>query len=206
VLNKPSSFTEDEWETMRTHTIQGVKTVIDLKGLGDPMISMMVTAAFEHHLRYDGTGYPKLVTPWPQSLIGRIVAIADCYDAMTASRVYHRVPCSPENTLQFMLEQSGKAFDPTLLKMFINTVGIYPIGTLVLLDTNELAVVVQVNPNPRKMDRPKVKIITNGAGDEIDGDVVDLADSSKKSGRYYRSILKAVDTTKYNIDVSKYFL
>jgi HD-GYP domain-containing protein (c-di-GMP phosphodiesterase class II) len=206
VLNKPSSFSDDEWRVMRTHPVQGVKTLIKLKGLGDPLISMMVTAAFEHHLGYDGTGYPKLLTPWQQSLIGRIATISDCYDAMTASRVYHRVPHAPEKALQFMLEQSGKAFDPTLLKIFVNAIGIYPVGTLVLLDSNELAVVVQANPTPRKMARPRVKIITNSAGDEIDGEVVDLAEREERSGHYRRSILKTVDTTKHGIDVSKYFL
>ena len=206
LLNKPSGLTEAEWQIMRTHPIEGVKAVINLKGLGDPLISMMVTAAFEHHLEYDGTGYPKLLTPWRQSLIGRIATITDCYDALTSSRVYRRVPWSPENTLQYMVERSGKAFDPTLLKIFINGIGIYPIGSVILLDTTELAVVVQVNPNPRKMDRPKVKIITNRAGDEIDGEVVDLAERVERSGRYRRSILKTVDSTQYHLDVSKYFL
>jgi HD-GYP domain-containing protein (c-di-GMP phosphodiesterase class II) len=204
VLNKPSGFTEEEWNIMRTHPVQGVKTMIKMKGLGDPMISMMVSASFEHHLGYDGTGYPKLVTPWPQSLIGRIAAIADCYDAMTASRVYRREPMSPENTLQFMLKQSGTSFDPGLLKLFINSIGIYPIGTLVLLDTRELAVVVQANA--RRIHRPKVKLITNRAGDEVDGEVVDLAACEERTGRYDQSILRVVDNTKYNIDVSRYFV
>ncbi len=206
VLNKPSAFTEEEWEIMRTHPVEGVKALITLKDPTDPMVSMMVTAAFEHHLNYDGTGYPQLVTPWRQSLIGRIATITDCYDALTASRVYRRVAWSPEKTLQYMVERSGRAFDPILLKIFINGIGIYPIGGVVLLDTNELAVVVQVNPNPRKMNRPKVKLITNRAGDEVDGDVVDLTEREERSGRYRRSIVKTVDSTKYHLDVSKYFL
>ncbi len=206
VLNKPSSFTEEEWQIMRTHPVEGVKALIAMKDPTDPLISMMVTAAFEHHLNYDSTGYPQLVTPWRQSIIGRIATITDCYDALTASRVYRRVPWSPEKTLQYMLERSGRAFDPILLKIFINGIGIYPIGGVALLDTNELAVVVQVNPNPRKMDRPKVKIITNRAGDEIDGDVVDLTEREGRSGRYQRSIVKTVDSTEHNLDVSKYFL
>lgn len=206
VLNKPSSFTEEEWQIMRTHPVEGVKALITMKDPTDPLISMMVTAAFEHHLEYAGTGYPKLLSPWRQSIIGRIATITDCYDALTASRVYRRVPWPPEKTLQYMLERSGTSFDPTLLKIFINGIGIYPIGGVVLLDTNELAVVVQVNPNPRKMDRPKVKLITNRAGDEIDGDVVDLTEREERSGRYRRSIVKTVDSTQYHLDVSKYFL
>lgn len=204
ILNKPDSLTEEEWQIMRTHPIQGVKAVIKLKGVSDPSMSRLVTAAFEHHLGYDGTGYPKLAAPWQQSLIGRITAIADCYDAITSARVYIRSPFSPDKALQYMLERAGKAFDPVLLKVFINSVGIFPIGTLVLLDTKELGVVVQANPS--LLDRPKVKLLTNRSGDEIDGEVVDLAGIDARTNRFRRSIVKAIDSTKYNIDTARYFI
>lgn len=206
ILNKPDSLTDEEWQVMRSHPIQGVKAVIKLKGVADPSMSKLVTAAFEHHLGYDGTGYPKLATPWRQSLIGRITAIADCYDAVTSARVYIRSPYSPDKALQYMLERAGTAFDPALLKVFINSIGIFPIGTLVLLDTKELGVVVQANPNPKLLDRPKVKLLTNRAGDEIDGEVVDLAEIDARTNILRRSIVKAIDSTKYNIDTARYFI
>jgi HD-GYP domain-containing protein (c-di-GMP phosphodiesterase class II) len=206
ILNKPDRLTEEEWKVMRTHPIEGVKAVIKLKGVGDPAIGKLVTAAFEHHLGYVGGGYPKLATPWHQSLIGRITAITDCYDAMTSARVYIRTPYSPERALQYMLEGAGTAFDPALLKVFVNSIGIYPIGTLVLLDTEELGVVVQANPNPNLLDRPKVQVVTNRAGDEIDGQVVDLAAIDAGTNGFKRSIVKAIDSTKYSIDTARYLI
>lgn len=204
ILNKPTDFTEDEWRIMRKHPILGVKTLIKLKGLNELTIRML-TGAFEHHLNYDKSGYPRLATPWYLTLSGRVISISDCYDALTSSRVYNRVPYSPDKALKFMLTKSGKAFDPTLLKIFVNVIGIYPIGTLVLLDTGELAVVMQTNLNLDRGDRPKVKLITDMAGNELDGDIVDLTETDS-AGRYRKSITKTVDPTKYRIDVSRYFL
>ncbi len=204
ILNKPTDFTEDEWRVMRKHPILGVKTLIKLKGLNELTIRML-TGAFEHHLNYDKSGYPRLVTPWYLTLSGRVISISDCYDALTSSRVYNRVPYPPDKALKFMLTKSGKAFDPTLLKIFVNAIGIYPIGTLVLLDTGELAVVMQTNPNLDKGDRPKVKLITDTAGNELDGDIVDLTETDS-TDLFLKSIFKTVDPTKYRIDVSHYFL
>jgi len=204
ILNKPTDFTEDEWRIMRKHPILGVKTLIKLKGLNELTIRML-TGAFEHHLNYDKSGYPRLATPWYLTLSGRVISISDCYDALTSSRVYNRIPYPPDKALKFMLTKSGKAFDPILLKIFVNAIGIYPIGTLVLLDTSELAVVMQTSLNLDKGDRPKVKLITDIAGNELDGDIVDLTETDS-AGRFRKSITKTVDPTKYQIDVSRYFL
>ena len=84
-------------------------------------------------MNYDFSGYPKLKVPWNQTVASRIITIADCYDAMTSSRVYRREPMSPANVLKFMFGKSGQSFDPVLLKLFVNCVGIIPIGSLVRL-------------------------------------------------------------------------
>jgi HD-GYP domain-containing protein (c-di-GMP phosphodiesterase class II) len=204
ILNKPTDFTEEEWRVMRKHPIVGVKMLIRLKGLNELTIRML-TGAFEHHLNYDKSGYPRLATPWYLTLVGRVISISDCYDALTSSRVYNRVPYPPDKALKFMLTKSGRAFDPILLKIFVNAIGIYPIGTLVLLDSGELAVVMQTNPNLDKGDHPKIKLITDTAGNELDGDLIDLT-KTDSTGRFLKSITKTVDPTKYRIDVSRYFL
>lgn len=205
ILNKPTDFTEEEWQIMRRHPILGVKYVIKLKGINE-MTIRMVTGIFEHHLNYDSSGYPKLDTKWELSLLGRIISLVDCYDALTSSRVYNRVPYSPDKAMKFMLNKSGRAFDPILMKIFVNCIGIFPIGTLVLLDTNELGVVVQTSSSPERMDRPKVKIIADPSGMEVDGDVIDLSEHNEKTGHFRVSILKIIDSTKYKVDVSQYFL
>ena len=205
ILNKPTDFTEEEWQVMRRHPILGVKYIIKLKGINE-MTIRMVTGVFEHHLNYDLSGYPKLDSKWELSLLGRIISIVDCYDALTSSRVYNRVPYPPDKALKFMLNKSGRAFDPVLMKIFINSIGILPIGTMVLLDTGEIGVVIQSSSNPERMDRPKVKVIVDPSGKEVDGDIVDLTELNEKAGQYRLNIQKVIDSTKYKIDVSQYFL
>lgn len=205
ILNKATDFTEEEWQIMRRHPISGMKFIIRLKGINE-MTIRMVTGVFEHHLNYDLSGYPKLDAKWDLSLLGRIIGIVDCYDALTSSRVYNRVPYPPEKALKFMLNKSGRAFDPHLIKVFVNSIGIFPIGSLVLLDTGGLGIVVQPSSNPKRADRPKVKVIADPSGQETDGDVVDLSEIDDKTGNFRANIVKIVDSTKYKVDVSRYFL
>lgn len=205
VLNKPAEFEEEDWQIIRKHPVLGVKTLLRLKGMTESSHRVML-GSFEHHLNYDLTGYPRLARKRILTLIGRIVSIVDCYDALTSSRVYNRIPYPPDKALRFMLSKSGKAFDPVLLKIFINCIGIYPIGSLVLLDTKELGVVVQANPNPTRGDRPKVRLLTDPSGNEVTGEVVDLVEEVPGGGRPLRSIVKTIDPTRYHLDVSRYFV
>ena len=165
----------------------------------------MAAAAFEHHMNYDFSGFPKLSVPWEQSLTGRILMIADCYDAMTSARVYRREPIAPGNALKMMFAKSGQSFDPVLLKLFVNCVGILPIGSLVLLDSNELAVVMRPSNNQKATERPWVKLVTDPGGSPIDGSEVDLEEKDS-DGNYKRSIVRLVDNTEYKFDTSRYFV
>jgi len=204
VLNKPGEFTDDDWKVMRSHPVEGVINITRLRGI-TKLPSRMASAAFEHHMNYDFSGYPKLSVPWTQSLTGRILTIADCYDAMTSARVYRREPLLPEKVLKIMFAKSGQSFDPILLKLFVNCVGIIPIGSLVLLDTNELAVVLRPNPGKESAQRPWVKIITDANGNPIEGPEVNLAETGP-DGLYPYSIVRLVDNTEYRFDTSRYFV
>lgn len=205
VLNKPSEFDEHEWKVMRRHPIFSVKLLVKLKGLSELAVRVMI-GAFEHHLNYDLSGYPKLVTKRNLTVFGRIISIADCYDALTSSRVYNRTPYPPDRALKFMLSKMGTAFDPLLMKIFVNAIGIYPIGTLVLLDTNEMGIIYQTSPNPEKIDRPHVKIVADSSGNVIDGPIVDMSETIDGSGNFARNILRTIDARKYKIDVNQFFL
>ena len=204
VLNKPGEFTEDEWARMRAHPTEGVISLTRLRGITN-LPGRMAAAAFEHHMNFDFSGYPKITVPWNQSLTGRILMIADCYDAMTSSRVYRREPMPPEKVLKMMFAKSAQSFDPVLLKLFINCVGIVPIGSLVLLDTNELAVVLRSSQDKEKAERPCVKVLTDVDGKPIDGPEVDLTETNPE-GVYTRSIVRMVDNTEYRFDTSRYFV
>lgn len=204
VLNKPTDFTEEEWKVMRRHPIFSVKELVRLKGVNDMAIRVTI-GAFEHHLNYDLSGYPKLAKKRNLSLLGRIICIVDCYDALTSSRVYNRVPFPPDKALRFMLSKSGKAFDPILMKLFVNAIGVYPIGTLVLLNTKEIGVVFTSNPNPERGDRPKVKRVMDAEGNEAHGELIDLCEQNE-GGHFKYEIVNAIDAGKYKIDVAKYFV
>jgi len=205
ILNKPTEFNEDEWKIMRRHPILGVKHLVKLKGLDDMTIKIII-GGFEHHLNYDLSGYPKLNTKRNLTIFGRIISLVDCYDALTSSRVYNRIPFPPDKALKFMLSKSGKAFDPLLIKVFVNCLGVYPLGSLVVLDTGEIGVVVQTNPNPDKAERPKVKLITDSQGNEVDGQVIDLSEINQSTQTYLHTIVRSVDAYKYGIDVGRYFI
>ncbi len=200
ILNKPASFTEEEWAIMQTHPLHGVKELMRLKGL-DTLSARIITGAFEHHINLNHSGYPKVGYTKELSLFGRIIAIADCYDGVTSSRVYSRKPMTPDKALKFMLERAGTIYDPILMKLFVNCIGVYPIGSLLVLSTKELAVVMQSNPDPSKWKTPQVKIISTADGAEVDGETVDLAGDAAG-----RSILKTMNAEEHDIDVTKYFL
>jgi HD-GYP domain-containing protein (c-di-GMP phosphodiesterase class II) len=203
VLNKPSPFDEREWGMMKRHPLLGVEILLNLKQLGE-INPKIVIGIFDHHLKSDFSGYPKLFRKKDVSLYGQIIQIADSYDAMTTPTIYRKVPFTPEQALAMMLKERGIHFDATLLKVFTGLVGIYPIGSLVLLNTHELGIVYKPNPNPRWMDRPKVLLVSRDERGEAKKEMVDLAETDGK-GRFKRSIIKTLDPFKYHIDITKYF-
>jgi HD-GYP domain-containing protein (c-di-GMP phosphodiesterase class II) len=205
VLNKPGEFTDDDWEAMRNHPTEGVLGLSKMRGLTN-LPGRMAAASFEHHMNLDFSGYPKLTVPWTLSLTGRILTIADCYDAMTSSRVYRREPMSPSKVLNMMLSKSGKSFDAVLLKLFVNCVGIIPIGSLVMLETNELAVVLKPAADKANAERPFVRVITDPQGNPVDhGLEVDLTEKDE-AGDFRHNIIRLIDNTEYKIDTSRYFV
>jgi HD-GYP domain-containing protein (c-di-GMP phosphodiesterase class II) len=204
VLNKPGEFTDEDWVAMRNHPTEGVLSLSQMRGITN-LPGRMAAASFEHHMNLDFSGYPKLTVPWTISLTGRILTIADCYDAMTSSRVYRREPMSPSKVLNMMLSKSGKSFDAVLLKLFVNCVGILPIGSLVMLDTNELAVVLKPAIDKANTERPFVKVITDPQGNSIDhGREIDLTEKNE-TGDFRDNIIRLIDNTEYKFDTSRYF-
>ena len=125
---------------------------------------------------------------------------------MTSARVYRREAIPPEKVLKMMFAKSGQSFDPTLLKLFVNCVGIVPIGSLVLLNTNELAVVLKPNPSKTAVQQPIIKVISDTQGNPVEeGPELDLAETDA-SGQYLRWIVRLVDNTEYRFNPSRYFL
>jgi len=204
VLNKPDKLDDAEWDLMKKHPLMGVEIVLNLKQLGE-VNPRTVIGIFDHHLKTDLSGYPRLFRKKEPSLFGRIIQIADVYDAMTTPRVYRKKSYSPDQVLAIMLKDRETTFDPILLKIFIGLVGIFPVGSLVLLDTKEIAITYKVNPDSELLDRPQVIVIRREEKGEVKESLVDLSEPGS-AGAYKRSIVKALDPNRYHIDIVKYFI
>ncbi len=183
VLWKPGKFDNAEWKLMRKHPLAGARELLRMGGASDLAVRVMLVCA-EHHMRFDGSGYPKLGEDWQQGLFSRIVATADCFDAMTASRVYMERPFTPDAVVRYMIENTGRVFDPDLLREFVGLIGLYPVGSLVRLASGELAVVTEPPSQPREVDRPRVRILEAAAAGLAPGEERALAEGALADPRY----------------------
>ena len=205
VLVQSEKLTPEELAIMESHPILGAEVLMKMKEW-DELSIRMITVAFEHHLQYDLTGYPKLTRKRKPSLFGRIIALADFYDFLVRPMISNRLPYVSEKIFGFILERSGKDFDPALIKVFVNMIGVFPIGTLVLLDTSEIGIVTQIQGDGEPTDRPKIDLLFYGDGEYRKGSAVDLKEKDETTGEYKRTIVKTLNPNEYNINVAEFFL
>jgi len=204
VLNKPTKLEDSDWRIIKKHPVWGVKSLLKLRDIDDLTIRAALVA-FEHHINMDHSGYPQVKDYYDLDLFSRIVSIADRYDAMTSARVYSNVPLKSDKALSILMEM-GKdplLLDPLLFKFFINMIGVYPIGSLVKLSTNELGLVFE--NDTESLFRPRVMVISDSSGNWIEGHVVDLREKNEKND-YIRTITMTMDPKKYNINLAEYLL
>ena len=206
VLNKTSGLSEDEWKIMQTHPWLGVLTLFTMRGYGEIPYRQIVVA-HEHHMKNDLTGYPKVIRPRDLGIYSKIVSVADGYDAATTRRSYQTVPIQPDQVLREMWENPRRGYDKILVKAIINLIGIYPVGSCVILDTFEVAVVSAASPDQSVLNRPLVRICvdTNGAMVPPPGRDEDLA-ATDAGGTFRRSIVKVTNPDRYGIIVGDYFV
>ncbi len=201
ILNKPGELNEEEWKEVRKHPVLGVKALLSKRSI-DRFSTRAMVVSFEHHLKMDLSGYPPVSFKKELNLCSRIVSIADVYDSMTSGRVYTKTPSTPDEALRKMLQDEGKVFDPVLLKVFINMLGIYPVGSVVILDTSEVGVVMKANPV--ELSRPEVAIIADKTGKKEKIETVDLTKTDEATEKYSRTILKTIDPRQYDLDIARY--
>ncbi|MGD8727795.1 MAG: HD domain-containing protein [Gemmatimonadales bacterium] len=205
VLNKEGPLDDDEWRIMQAHPWLGVLTLFGLRGYGEIPYRSMI-AAYEHHMKIDLTGYPRSVRQRKLSVYSKIIAVADAFDAATSRRAYQTVPLQPADVLREMWENPRRGQDPVLVKAFINLTGVYPVGTVVILDTYEIGIVHGANPDPAQLHRPIIRVVMTSDGQSLgDGFLTDLTDTNS-DGTFQRSIIKVTDPDKYGIKPSDYFV
>ena len=206
VINKPGSLTDEEWAQLKEHPTEGLLLLFGMHGFADVPYRQMLMA-YEHHMKIDLTGYPQNKREREPTLFSRIVAVADAFDAGTSVRSYQYEPWPPDAVLQEMRDNPKRGFDKLLVKVLITATGVYPVGTLVILDTHELAVVSKVNPNPDLLHRPTVRVISDPVGLPLsEPKTLDLAAPDPATGRPAHQIIKTTDPQKYGIRVSDYLI
>jgi putative nucleotidyltransferase with HDIG domain len=197
VLNKPDKLTKDEFEIMKRHVVDGAHILRRTPEM--PALAPIV--AFEHHLKQDLSGYPENVGSRTLNLCTMIVSIADVFDALRSTRPY-RKGLATDRIRSIMGEQENPAFNQPLLKRFVNLMGLFPVGNLVRLNTDELAVVSAEHPTDPF--RPQVKILTDATGARLEEPV--LANTWERDGRgeHTRAVVEAVDPEPLGIDPLTY--
>jgi len=206
IINKPSALDEDEWFELQQHPTEGLLSLFHFHGFPDMPYRQMLMA-YEHHMRVDLAGYPKNRRPRKPSLFSRIVAVADSFDAGTSIRSYQYEPNPPDLVLAEMRDNADRGQDPLLVKALISATGVYPIGTLVILDTMEMGVVSGVNKDSDKFHQPVVKVISDPLGVPLSEPVtLDLSTVDPETGAPARAIIKTTDPEKYGVLVSDYLI
>ena len=193
IIKKPGALDPDEMKVMQRHPELGAEILLAMRGMDAETAEIVL----HHHRRYDGAGYPELPPGRKPHPHGEIVAIADCYDALTTTRPY-QYSLHPSEATRALRRQSGKAYAPRSVQSFVDMLGIYPIGEPVRLSTGELAVVV--GRNDLDPTAPRVRIVSNGRGGMLD-QVVDCDLQREPPGG--RVIAGSFDSRRKGIDLMK---
>jgi putative nucleotidyltransferase with HDIG domain len=197
VLNKPDKLSRDEFDVMKRHVIDGAHILRRTPEM--PALAPIV--AFEHHLKQDLSGYPDKIGSRKLNLCTMIVSIADVFDALRSTRPYRKA-LATDRIRNIMGEQGSPAFNQTLLKRFVNLMGLFPVGNLVRLNTDELAVVTAEHPTDPF--RPQVKIIMDEKGEVLEEPLLVNTWERDVRGEHSRAVVEAVDPESLDIDPLKY--
>lgn len=206
VINKPSGLNEEEWALMQRHPTEGMLSLFGMRGMAEvPYRAMLL--AYEHHMKTDLSGYPRNIRTRKPTLFSNIVAVADGFDAATSKRSYQSQPWGADEVLREMRENPRRGYDPLLVKALINVTGVFPVGTLAILDTHELAVVTKRHPDPTKVHQPFAVIISDSGGTIHANPIeVDLSEVNPATGDLKRTIVKTTDPDRYGLRISDYFV
>ncbi|WP_243375033.1 HD domain-containing phosphohydrolase [Geotalea sp. SG265] len=193
ILNKPGKLTPGEFEAMKKHTESGTEIIGKMKGIS-PKVAQAVLG---HHIGYNRKGYPEWAREMPFTAISEIVAAADCYDAITTVRVYQKA-LNPREAITHLQTIAGSYLNGNIVATLREMMGEYPVGTVVRLDTNEIAVVYR--PNLKESHAPKVKIVLDASGRRLAVPLRRKLVDDK--GNTYARIVAVVDPLVKNIDVA----
>ncbi|MBI5455033.1 MAG: HD-GYP domain-containing protein [Deltaproteobacteria bacterium] len=191
IIRKPGGLSSEEWEKIKEHPLLGSNIAKRMDGL-DETVGRLI---YEHHIKYDHSGYPQTTSSLHP--LSQLITISDAYDALTTLRVYQQ-PHSPVEAIKVMNNFSGRHFNPDTLKAFINMIGVYPVGTMVRLTTNEVGIVTKLNAE--KQESPVVKILYDSEGVIVENPYeLDLSTATDKE------IVSTVNPATTSTDLGSFF-
>jgi len=170
ILQYPGRLDSQQWEEIRRHPQVGAQAILAAAAPGEELAAVV---ALEHHARYDGSGYPRLVYhdgvadpghSHPLHFFSRLVAVADTYDAITTRRSYRRAE-PPSRALQVLVNGAGTSYDPDFVLAFASMMGTYPPGSFLRLATGEVVMVTEPSSDPGEV--PTAVMVRDGAGNDI---------------------------------------
>jgi putative nucleotidyltransferase with HDIG domain len=175
ILDKPGSLTDEEFRVIKMHPVVGHRILSKSGGVPDTALDV----ALHHHEKIDGSGYPHGLADAQISLHARMGAICDVYDALTSNRVYKAGWC-PTQAIRKMATWKGH-FDPSIFQAFVKSVGIYPVGSLVRLESGRLGVILE--QGEKSLLQPRVKVFfSTRSTSRIRPEIIDLASSGAQDG------------------------
>ncbi|MCR4299001.1 MAG: HD-GYP domain-containing protein [Gallionella sp.] len=188
ILNKPGKLTDAEFEKMKTHPAEGHKILLEGKGISD----IALDVCLHHHEKVDGRGYPEKLTDEQISLYAKMGAVCDVYDAITSNRPYKN-GWEPAESIRKMAEWSKGHFDQVIFQAFVKSVGIYPVGSLVRLESDRLGVIIE--QTGKSLLTPKVKVFFSiKSNSRVAPEILDLSKPACKD-----KIISHEDPAKWDI-------
>ena len=195
ILDKPGPLTPDERKIIMSHPLLSEEILKDMGNVPEEAIAI----SGQHHEKVNGSGYPRGLTGDQMHPFGSMAAVADIYDALTSPRPY-KPGLPPYIALRHVFDGRGREFDEKVVDFFIKNLGIYPMGSFVKLNTGEMGVVIETNPQDSL--KPKIGVIFTRFGKRRSSMFV--ADLYETTGGEERTIVEADDPKKYDVDIADY--
>ncbi|MEW5722172.1 MAG: HD-GYP domain-containing protein [Thermodesulfobacteriota bacterium] len=196
ILNKPGPLTEEEFEIIKKHPVIGAQIMERHQGVSPYMVDMVR----HHHERLDGSGYPDGLSGGQLEPHVLISGLSDIYDALSSDRAYHK-GLPPHQALRVLFTLRDKQFPANLLDRFIQSLGIYPAGTTIRLNTGEIGVVFAVNHG--SLLRPQIILVLDSDGDPVISNKLMNLNAKQFADR---EIAEVVDPENFDVDPARYFL
>ncbi|PKG80902.1 phosphohydrolase [Colwellia sp. 75C3] len=194
ILHKPGKLTPQEYDVMKSHVDLGMQVLKESPDLPELVLEVVQ----QHHERLDGKGYPNQLNEQKITQYGRMIAIVDSYDAMTAERVY-KAGMHPIKAFKILMNDAPNSYDNTLVEQFVNCLGIYPIGTLVKLTSGKLGLISRLNTSQPL--QPCIRVFYNTRLNQaIAMEELDLSQAKHKD-----QVDCCIKPSEFNINLLRFF-